>query len=55
MRPGCAVTLPGQWAGLPAGNGRLQREAVAVQVAGVEVQRRPLSAYEAILEGVSGS
>ena len=38
--------LPGQWAGLPRGDGRPRREAVAVQVPVGEVERRSLEVYE---------
>ena len=38
--------LPGQWQGLPRGDGRPRREAVAVQVPAGEVERRSLDVYE---------
>ena len=45
-RPGERFTAPGQWEGLPRGDGRPPREAVAVQVAVDEVERRSLDVYE---------
>ena len=50
-RPGQRFTAPGQWAGLPPGDGRPRRGALAVQVAAVEVQQRSLALYEALLAG----
>ena len=44
--PGRRFTLPGQWSGLPRGDGRPRREAVAVQVPLGEVERRSLDVYE---------
>jgi transposase len=49
MRPGQRFTVPGQWAGLPAGNGHPRREALAVQLPTVEVQQRSLAIYEALV------
>jgi transposase len=51
QRAGQHLTLPGQWAGLAKGDGRPRKEALAVQVATVEVQRRPLESYEALVAG----
>ena len=52
QRPGQRFILPGQWAGLPRGDNRPHREAVAVQVPLGEVERRSLEVYElASLEG----
>ena len=45
--------LPGQWAGLPTGDGRPHREAVAVQVPVGEVELRSLDVYE--LAAVGGA
>ena len=46
QRPGKRFILPGQWAGLPRGDGRPRQEAVAVQVPVGEVERRSLDVYE---------
>ena len=46
QRHGQRFTLPGQWTGLENGTGRPGREAVAVQVAAGEVERRSLDVYE---------
>lgn len=53
-RPGQRFTHPRQWDGLPKGDARPRREPAAVQVAQVEVERRPLAVYEALLEEASG-
>ena len=45
--------MPGQWAGLPRGDGRPRREAVAVQVPVGEVELRSLDVYE--LAAVGGA
>ena len=51
--PSQRFTAPGQWEGLPRGDGRPQQEAVAVQVTVGEVERRSLDVYElAALGGV---
>ena len=44
--PGQRFTLPGQWEGLPRGDHRPRREAVAVQIPMGEVERRSLDVYE---------
>ena len=46
QRPGQRFTLPGQWHGLVSGDVRPRKEAVAVQVAVGEVERRSLDMYE---------
>ena len=46
QRAGQRFILPGQWQGLPRGDGRPRREAVAVQVPAGEVERRSLDVYE---------
>ena len=46
QRPGQRFILPGQWQGLPRGDNRPRREAVAVQVPVGEVERRSLDVYE---------
>ena len=46
QEPGSRFILPGQWAGLPRGDGRPRREAVAVQVPVGEVELRSLDVYE---------
>ena len=43
---GQRFTMPGQWVGLPRGDGRPRQEAVAVQVPVGEVERRSLDVYE---------
>ena len=48
---GQRLNVPGQWKGLPTGDGGPKREALAFQVAGVEVERRPLDVYEAVATG----
>ena len=53
QRPGQRFILPGQWSGLPRGDGRPRREAVAVQVPAGEVERRSLNVYE--LAAVGGA
>ena len=45
--------LPGQWSGLPKGDDRPHREAVAVQVPVGEVERRSLDVYELVAGGVA--
>ena len=46
QRAGQRFILPGQWAGLPRGDGRPRQEAVAVQVPVGEVELRSLDVYE---------
>ena len=55
QKQGQRFILPGQWSGLPRGDGRPRREAVAVQVpiSMGEVERRSLDAYE--LAAVGGA
>lgn len=50
---GQRFVVPGQWAGMPLGDGRKKQESLAVQLPTVEVQRRSLKVYDALLEGVS--
>ena len=45
--------LPGQWAGLPRGDNRPRKEAVAVQIPAGEVERRSLEVYEPVAGGVA--
>ncbi len=45
--------LPGQWSGLPRGDNRPHREAVAVQIPAGEVERRSLDVYELVAGGVA--
>ena len=52
-KQGQRFILPGQWAGLPRGDDRPRREAVAVQVPAGEVERRSLDVYE--LAAVGGA
>lgn len=49
VRPGQRLIAPGQWAGLPRGDGRPLREPLAVQVPDVEVEQRSLAAYAALV------
>lgn len=46
---GQRLTHPRQWVGLQAGDGRPSKEVLAVQLPTVEVKRRPLAAYEALV------
>ena len=46
QQAGQRFLLPGQWKGLPRGDNRPRREAVAVQVPVEEVERRSLEVYE---------
>ena len=46
QQPGQRFILPGQWEGLPRGDNRPRREAVALQVPVGEVERRSLDIYE---------
>lgn len=51
--PGQRFTHPRQWEGLPRGDSRPRKEPVAVQVADVQVERRPLAVYDALVEELS--
>ena len=51
QRAGQRFILPGQWAGLPRGDGQPRREAVAVQVPVGEVELRSLDVYELAAAG----
>ena len=53
QRPGQRFILPGQWEGLPRGDNRPRREAVAVRVQTPvgEVERRSLEVYELAVGG----
>ena len=53
QKQGQRFILPGQWSGLPRGDGRPRQEAVAVQVPVGEVERRSLDVYE--LAAVGGA
>ena len=46
QKPGQRFIMPGQWQGLPQGDNRPRREAMAVQVLVGEVERRSLEVYE---------
>ena len=46
QQAGQRFILPGQWQGLPRGDNRSLREAVAVQIPAGEVARRSLDVYE---------
>ena len=51
QRPGQRFTLPGQWNGLRNGDSGPRKEALAVQVSTVEVERRSLEVYELLAAG----
>ena len=51
QQPGQRFILPGQWEGLPRGDNRPRREAVAVQIPVGEVERRSLEVYELVAGG----
>ena len=51
--PSSASILPGQWSGLPRGDHRPRKEAVAVQILIGEVERRSLEVYELVAGGVA--
>lgn len=53
QRSGQQLTVPGQWVGLAAGEGRPPREPLAIQLASVEVEQRSLTAYAALVGGAS--
>ena len=54
QRPGQRFILPGRWSGLPRGDGRPWREAMAVQVPVGEVERRSPDVYELAAAGGAG-
>ena len=54
QKQGQRFILPGQWPGLPRGDGRPRQEAVAVQVPAGEVERRSLDVYELAAVGGVG-
>ena len=51
LTAGQRLTTPGQWSGLPRGDQRPTPEPLAIQRPTVDVERRPLAAYEAVLAG----
>ena len=53
QQPKQRFILPGQWSGLPKGDNRPRKEAVAVQVPIGEVERRSLDVYELVAGGVA--
>ena len=53
QQPKQRFILPGQWAGLPRGDNRPRKEAVAVQIPAGEVERRSLDVYELVAGGVA--
>jgi len=53
QKPKQRFTLPGQWSGLPRGDNRPRKEAVAVQIPVGEVERRSLDVYELVAGGVA--
>ncbi len=52
QQAGQRFILPGQWSGLPKGENRPRREAVAVQIPAGEVERRSLEVYQLVAGGV---
>ena len=54
QKPGQRFIMPGQWQGLPQGDNRPRREAMAVQVPVGEVERRSLEVYELAAVGGTG-
>ena len=54
QKPGQRFILPGQWQGLPQGDNRPRRDAMAVQVPVGEVERRSLEVYELAAVGGAG-
>ena len=53
QQPGQRFILPGQRSGLPRGDSRPRKEAVAVQIPAGEVDRRSLDVYELVAGGVA--
>ena len=53
QQPKQRFILPGQWSGLPKGDNRPRKEAVAVQIPVGEVERRSLDVYELVAGGVA--
>ena len=53
QQPGQRYILPGQWSGLPRGDNRPRKEAVAVQIPAGEVERCSLEVYELVAGGVA--
>ena len=53
QQPKQRFILPGQWSGLPRGDHRPRKEAVAVQIPAGEVERRSLEVYELVAGGVA--
>ena len=53
QQPGQRLILPCQWSGLPRGDDRPRKDAVAVQVPVDEVERRFLDVYELVTGGVA--
>lgn len=49
LHPRQRLVAPGQWDGLPSGDGRPRPPRTAQQVPSIEVERRPLTSYEAVL------
>ena len=53
QQPRQRFILPGQWSGLPRGDHRPRKEAIAVQIPAGEVERRSLDIYELVAGGVA--
>ena len=53
QQPKQRFILPGQWSGLPKGDNRPRKEAIAVQIPAAEVERRSLDVYELVAGGVA--
>ena len=53
QQPKQRFILPGQWSGLPKGDNRPRKEAIAVQIPAAEVERRSLDVYELVAGGAA--
>ncbi len=53
QQPKRRFILPGQWSGLPKGDNRPRREAIAVQIPASEVERRSLDVFELVAGGAA--
>ena len=53
QQPKQRFTLPGQWSGLPRGDNRPRKEAIAAQIPVGEVECRSLDVYELVAGGAA--
>ena len=53
QQPKQRFILPSQWSGVPRGDNRPRKEAVAVQIPTGDVERRSLDVYELVAGGVA--